>query len=135
MSHATTMGHASRCLPQLPRDNGFFLSPVQLNLVTPPLAENSDVRGRAILTLDCWDWMGSLSHHPEETGASPCHHSCQTCWQQRRGTRRKRQDKFRNVQCCMPQPGTAMCPGQQPVLTTAGCWSPSAWRRWEERSW
>lgn len=35
----------------------------------------------------------------------------------------------------MPPPGLAMCSGQQPVLTTAGCWSPSAWRRLGERSW
>jgi hypothetical protein len=35
----------------------------------------------------------------------------------------------------VPPPGPAMCSGQQPVLTTAGCWSPSAWRRWVERSW
>lgn len=79
MSHARTVAQASRRLSQLPRDNGFFLAPVQPNPVTPPLAENNDIRGRAILTLDCWDWMGSLSHHPGETEGSPCHHSFQIC--------------------------------------------------------
>lgn len=79
MSHARTVAQASRRLSQLPRDNGFFLAPVQPNPVTPPLAENNDITGKAILTLDCWDWMGSLSHHPGETEGSPCHHSFQIC--------------------------------------------------------
>lgn len=154
----TSQPWAQTMVPE-PQNGGLFLFPAESWY--PPLWQLPGVHGgrraRARLTWGCWDWTGSLSHHPEETAGSPCHRSCQKCCREWGGKREGQIFKWTMATChnqawlcgqgealptwpCACQLEPRAEPEQRAgawgwVLTTAGCWNPWAWRRWGERSW
>ena len=96
----TSQPWAQTMVPE-PQNGGLFLFPAESWY--PPLWQlpgaHGGRRARARLTWGCWDWTGSLSHHPEETAGSPCHRSCQKCCREWGGKREGQIFKWTMATC------------------------------------